>query len=133
MAMFTSGMSKVVSLSALVLVGWLSGCAIPATIENPPSGERLIGKSRQDLLACAGNPLHVIPVSDGTVFRYYKEAPMLEESFVGSKGSKAGIHGGCWAHVLLSEDRIAGVEYRPVPETLKATDQCEEIFRSCIP
>jgi hypothetical protein len=128
----SSGMSKIVCLSAL-LSAWLSGCAIPATVETTPSSERLMGKSQQDLLACAGDPLRVIPVSDGTVFRYYKEAPMLEESFVGSKGSKAGIHGGCWANVLLSNDRIVGVEYRPVPDALKVTDQCEEIFRSCMP
>ena len=110
---------------------WWAGCATTPPTEYRSSGERLIGKSRQELLSCAGSPLREISLQNGTVLRYYKEAPMLEESFVGSKGSKAGIHGGCWANIMVSDERVTGVEYKPVPDTLKATDQCEELFRAC--
>jgi hypothetical protein len=116
----------------LLVIGWLTGCAAPAIPENRSTGAQLIGTSRQQLFTCAGTPLREIDVPTGTVVKYYKEAPMLEESHVGSKASKAGIHGGCWAHILLSGDRVTGVEYKPVPDTLKATDQCDDMFRACV-
>ena len=47
------------------------------------------------------------------------------------KGSRAGAHHGCWAHLLMGEDRVVGVEYRSVPPSVHATDHCEEIFHTC--
>ena len=59
---------------------------------------------------------------------YYKEAPMFEESFASSKASRPGAHHGCWARLLMEDDRVVGVEYRSVPPSVDATDHCEEIF-----
>src|SRR5687768_15255479 len=73
----------------------LLGCASSPVVESHPIGETLIGKSKQALLSCAGSPLREDNVADGTVLRYYRETPMLDESFGGSKASKTGIHGGC--------------------------------------
>jgi len=111
---------------------WLMGCAAHEAVARHPLGEGLIGKSKQELLACAGVPIRETNVSDGTVLSYYRETPMLAESFVGSKESKPLIHGGCWAHVMLSEGQVAGVEFKPVPAHLETAQQCEEIFQSCV-
>lgn len=69
----------------------------------------------------------------GTVLNYYKEAPMFEESLMGSKGSRPGIHHGCWASVSMSEGRVIGVQFESRPRTEVASDHCEEIFIGCAP
>ena len=122
------------AISALVVgtAVWLVGCAESQPIEPNPAGKALLGKSQQELVACAGNPLQETKTAEGTVLSYYKEAPMLEESFPFSKGSRAGAHHGCWAHLLMGADRVVGVEYRSVPPSVHATDHCEEIFHVCV-
>ena len=121
------------TISALVLCSalWLIGCAASQPIEPTPIGKALLGKSKQDLVACVGSPLQETKTTEGTVLTYYKEASMLEESFSFSKGSRSGMHHGCWAHLLMGEDRVVGVEYRSVPSSVHATDHCEEIFHTC--
>ncbi|HJU06561.1 MAG TPA: hypothetical protein VJ692_15545 [Nitrospiraceae bacterium] len=116
----------------VLIVGCLSGCTTPINHDRRPLGEQLIGTSRQQLFACAGPPLREIGATTGAVLTYYREASMLEESHVWSKASRPGIHGGCRAQILMSDDRVSGVEYKPVPDALKATDQCEEMFRACV-
>jgi hypothetical protein len=122
------------TLSALVLciTVWLVGCAASQSIEPSPIQKALIGKSKQELVSCAGNPLEETKTAAGTVLTYYKEAPMFEESFYSSKGSVSGVHHGCWTRLLMGEDRVVGVEYRSVPPSVDATDHCEEIFRACV-
>ena len=122
------------TISALVLCSavWLIGCAAPQPIEPNPIGKALLGKSKQELVACVGNPLQETKTTEGTVLTYYKEASMLEESFPFSKGSRAGAHRGCWASLLLADDRVTGVEYRAAPSTLNTDDLCERIFETCV-
>lgn len=110
----------------------LVGCAASQPIEASPTGKALLGKSKQELVACAGHPLKETKTAEGTVLSYYKEAPMFEESFASSKSSRSGAHHGCWAHLLMADDRVAGVEYRSVPLSVDATDHCEEIFHTCV-
>ncbi len=112
---------------------WLIGCAASQPIEPNPVGNALLGKSKQELVACAGNPLQETKTPEGIVLSYYKEAPMLEESVPFLKSSRSGAHHGCWAHLLVGEDRVVGVEYRSVPRSIHATDHCEEIFQACVP
>jgi hypothetical protein len=121
-------------LEFLLMVGFvgLVGCAASQPIEPNPTGKALLGKSKQELVACAGSPLKETKTAEGTVLAYYKEAPMFEESFASSKSSRSGAHHGCWAHLLMADDRVVGVEYRSVPRSIDATDHCEEIFRACI-
>ena len=126
-----ANMIRAISSLVVCTAVWLIGCADPQPIEPKPTGNALLGKSRQELVACAGNPLQETKTAEGTVLSYYKEAPMLEESFPFSKGSMAGAHHGCWAHLLMGEDRVVGVEYRSVPPSFHATDHCEEIFHAC--
>jgi len=122
------------TISALVLCSavWLIGCAASQPIESTPIGKALLGKSKQDLVACVGSPLQETMTTEGIVLTYYKEASMLEESFSFSKGSRSGVHHGCWAHLLMGDDRVVGVEYRSAPRSVDATDHCEEIFLTCV-
>ena len=123
------------ALSVLVLsiAVWLIGCAASRPIASIPIGIALLGKSKHELVACAGNPLQEMKRAGGTVLTYYKEAPIFDESFSLSKGSTSGVHHGCWAHLLLEDDRVVGVEYKSVPRSVSATDHCEEIFHTCVP
>ena len=121
-------------LESVLMVGFvgLIGCAAFQPIEPNPIGKVLLGKSKQELISCAGNPLQETKTAEGTVLTYYKEAPMFEESFSFSKGSRSGAHHGCWAHLLMEDDRVVGVEYMSVPRSVDATDHCKEIFHTCV-
>ena len=125
-------MIRAISALVLCIAVWLIGCAASQPIEPNPIGKALLGKSKQELLACVGNPLRETKTIEGTVLTYYKEASMLEESFSFSKGSRSGVHHGCWAHLLMGDDRVVGVEYRSAPRSVDATDHCEEIFHTCV-
>ena len=126
-------MIHAISVLVLSIAVWLIGCAASRPIASIPIGIALLGKSKHELVACAGNPLQEMKTAGGTVLTYYKEAPIFDESFSLSKGSTSGVHHGCWAHLLLEDDRVVGVEYKSVPESVSATDHCEEIFHTCVP
>lgn len=127
-----AGMIRAISALVVCTAFWLIGCAASQPIEPNPVGKTLLGKSKQDLVSCAGNPFQETKTAEGTVLTYYKEAPMLEESLPFLKGSRSGAHHGCWAHLLMGDDRVVGVEYRSVPPSVHATDHCEEIFHTCV-
>jgi hypothetical protein len=127
-----ANMIRAVSILVICTAVWLIGCAASQPIEPNPIGKALLGKSKQELVSCAGNPLEETKTDEGTVLTYYKEAPMLEESFSSSKGSRSGVHHGCWAHLLMGDDHVVGVEYRSVPRSVDAIDHCEEIFHACV-
>lgn len=119
----------------LLLFGILSyGCAsAPSQNSLQPLAQKLIGKSQTEIVQCAGQPLKQTSLGHGTVLRYYKEASMFEESRPFLKGSQPGVHHGCWASVLIENDRVMGVEFRTVPEEAeKYGDECEEIFQTCM-
>ena len=122
-----------VRYAAAVLIVLFSGCVsgAPEMKTDNPTAKRLVGKTRAELLQCAGTPLREVPYGQGVVFRYYKEASMFEESRPFLKGSIAQEHHGCWASLLLEKDEITGVEFRPVPEGTEY-DHCEDIFVRCL-
>ncbi len=99
--------------------------------EGYPHQQGLLGKSKQEVLACAGPPLQERVEGPLTTLRYYKEAPLLEESMVGSKGSRPTVHHGCWASVVLQDQRVNHVRYRFVPSSVDASNDCEAIFADC--
>ncbi|HXX75850.1 MAG TPA: hypothetical protein VEI50_12025 [Nitrospiraceae bacterium] len=121
---------------ALTMFGWFesSGCtSAPKELPMPsPTQKALIGKSRQELMACAAVQPQESLVGDLTVLRYYKEASILEESFVASKSSVARIHHGYWATLGLKNDHVEGVQYDSVPSSYKDDDHCDEIFENCL-
>lgn len=125
-------MIRAISALVVCIAVWLIGCAVSQPPTPNPIGKTLLGKSKQTLISCAGNALQETKTAEGTVLKYYKEAPMFEESFPFSKGSRAGAHRGCWASLLLADDRVTGVEYRAAPSTLNTDDLCERIFETCV-
>ncbi|MBS0171882.1 MAG: hypothetical protein JSR62_16160 [Nitrospira sp.] len=116
----------------LLAAGLALGCqSVPPVTEGYPHQQGLLGKSKQDVLACAGPPLQERGEGALTTLRYYREAPLLEESMVGSKGSRPTVHHGCWATVILQDQRVDRVRYRFVPSSVDASNDCEEIFADC--
>lgn len=129
-AVKTSFISLILSASFGV-----AGCAAPApeTVVPPSLTQRaLIGKTKQELLACAAVRPEVGQVGDDTILKFYKEASILEESFVASKGSVSRVHHGCWATVGLRNDRVEGIQYDSVPAPSRHEDHCDEIFARCV-
>jgi hypothetical protein len=122
------------ALAVCLGVVGLLGCSevTPDRSGTYPAQRALIGKTKQALLACAGNPLSESTKGDLVMVLYYKEASLLEESFPGSKSSFAKVHHGCRATIFLREDRISDVRYESVPGTHRDEDHCEEIFVSCV-
>ena len=120
---------------ALMLLGivqiWLTSCSTPAHVGEYPNQQRMVGKSKSAILACAGIPHKETSDGERTFLRYYREAPILEESRPVGKGSFATIRHGCWATVILTDDRVVDVHYRFVPPTFDASNDCEDIFDSC--
>ncbi len=119
-------------LLSLLMAGLILSCqSTPPVTEGYPHQQALRGKTRDQVLACAGTPLQEQEQAAVTTLRYYKEAPLLEESMVGSKGSRPTVHHGCWATVILQDHRVDHVRYRFVPGSVDASNDCEEIFANC--
>ena len=116
----------------MVILGMPSACrSTPPLMEGFPHQESLRGKSKEHVLACTGPPLREWTDGAYTQLRYYREAPLLEESMVSSKGSRPTIHHGCWATVILQHNQVDRVHYRFVPSSVDASNDCEDIFASC--
>lgn len=125
-------------VATLARAGTLLFIPILVNYHSPPDQElsrplahSLLGTSKADLVSCAGSPLHEATVSEGTILLYYKEISMLDESGVGSKGSRTAVHGGCRARVSLSGDRVVGIEYESVPIDIHAEHACNALFEAC--
>jgi hypothetical protein len=119
-------------ITAGIVLLW-SGCVSSPvdTKTDNLTAKRLVGKTREELLHCTGAPLRELPYGHGVIFRYYREAPMFEESRAFLKGSIAQEHHGCWATLLLEKEEVTGVEFRSIPEGTEY-DHCEEIFLGCV-
>jgi hypothetical protein len=111
----------------------LAGCSAPAQVGVYPNQQQMAGKSKVAILACAGAPKKEVREGEFTLLRYYREAPILEESQPVGKGSFSTIRHGCWATVILSDDRVVDVHYRFVPPSFDASNDCEEILEPCLP
>jgi hypothetical protein len=96
-----------------------------------PSEKSLLGRSSADVLAGAGTPIQEYQTEQGMVLRYYREAPMFDESGVFLKGSRPGAHRECWVSLLFDKDHVVGAEYRSAPESLGDVRLCDGIFESC--
>jgi hypothetical protein len=123
----------------IVLLAWIclfgaGGCTTPGSngVDLYPAQKALIGKTRQQVLACAGQPIRERTAEGAVLVVYYKEASQLEESFPVSKSSYAKVHHGCYATLMLQDDRVTGVQYESEPSSYQDEDHCEEIFQPCI-
>jgi len=124
--------SAFILLSGLIGLTAMTGCAgTPAAVGEYPNQQKVMGKSKADVLACAGKPVKEQTRNDVVLLQYYREAPVLEESQPVGKGSMSTIRHGCWATVVMTDDRVTDVRYRFVPPSMDASNDCEAIFDSC--
>jgi len=114
-------------------MAWLTACATPTHVGTYPNQQRIIGSTKSSILACAGAPKKEILKGEFTLLHYYREAPILEESQPVGKSSVSTIRHGCWATVIVTNDRVIDVQYRYVPPTFDASNDCEAVFESCEP
>lgn len=114
----------------LLVVG---ACTTSETTTVAPSRAALLGKSEQELVACAGQPQRRIQEDAAVVMVSVNEADALERSFAGSKGSLTGLHHGCKARVTLREGKVADAQFNPFPTGSGASDHGERIFADCVP
>lgn len=96
-----------------------------------PHQTAMRGKTRAEVLHCAGAPLRERHTGTIAELFYYREAPILEESGIASKGSIPKVHHGCWVTVILRQDRIVDVQYQFVPDFFNAANDCEHVFQQC--
>ena len=121
-----------IGLLSILMTGFVLGCqSSPPVTEGYPHQQALQGKTLQQVLACAGPPLQKRENGPVTTLRYYREAPLLEESMVSSKGSRPTVHHGCWATVILQDQHVDRVQYHFVPSSADASNDCEDIFANC--
>lgn len=123
----------------LILSAAFSAAAITACAgvgneaqSNHQIQQALIGKTKLELLSCAGPPISETVKTDRTVMVYYREASLLEESFPASKGSFAMVHHGCRATIVLRDDYVDHIRYESIPRSYRDEDHCEEIFSGCV-
>lgn len=123
----------VVAIGALMAIGLLAGCVTTSPDGSFPAQQALLGKSEQEMLACAGEPKARSVTGEETTLTYHRKAPVFEESFATSKASMPCPRHACEAVVMLKGDRVVEVQYRPTPHSLGGCAHCEEIFRNCVP
>ena len=122
-------------MGLLALAGLLLTACVGGPADRPDAvklAEVLKGKTRQDLLACAGAPRRA-STSDGlTAMVYEEEAELVERSVPGAKSSgPRDVPHRCRAIVILQDDRVTDVQFESVPEWIGAENHCEEIFARC--
>ncbi|HEY6085205.1 MAG TPA: hypothetical protein VIU63_07395 [Nitrospira sp.] len=111
----------------------LAGCSTLTDGSPTVSAQTaLVGKTKAQLLACAGTPLMEGADGERIFFVYYREASTLEESFGGSKSSFAKVHHGCRATIVFEKDQVNEVRYENDPPSYHDEEHCEEIFDPCI-
>lgn len=119
------------SLAVLGLLA-LVACVTPSAREPAsPTEQQLVGKTRSQILTCAGPPKREMAGERGANFTYYREASLLERRAVQSKGSLALSHPICRADLYLEDDRVTEVQFTTLPPSSGSYDLCEAIFERC--
>lgn len=92
----------------------------------------LKGKTKQDILNCAGAPRRESTSQGLTAMVYQEEAELVELSVPGAKSSGArDVPHSCRATVILKDGRVTDVRYESVPAWIGAEDHCDNIFARC--
>jgi hypothetical protein len=129
------GFRQVTKIGLLALTGLLLTACAGGPVDGSSAvkmADALKGKTRQDLLACAGAPRRVITSEGLTVMVYEHDAELVERSVPSAKSSGArDVPHSCRATVILKDDQVADLRYESVPKWIGAEDHCEEIFARC--
>ena len=122
-------------MGLLTLMGLLLMACAGGPADRPDAvkmADVLRGKTKQELLACAGAPRSERTAQSLTTMVYQEEAELIELSVPGAKSSGArSLPHRCRATVLLKDGRVADVHYESVPAGFGAEDHCNEIFVRC--
>lgn len=124
------------SLIALhVLVGSIA-LIVSACVTNHADrslkAQSLLGKTQQEIIGCAGEPVKKVVRGDTTLLIYYVEASEVASSFMGSKSSlRLERPHACRASLAVVAGRVEGVQYDSIPATFAGEDHCDMIFQGC--
>jgi len=118
----------------IAAAGWLVGLGCQPTPKAEPSAIQagLIGKTQQELLACAGAPESETIAGDMTTLTYYKRASPLEHFFSATRSRVPCPRRGCEATVTLKDGRVTSVQYRAEPAALDGCEACDAMFADCL-
>jgi hypothetical protein len=119
--------------TTMMLTGGVFAATGCATSHENQVGHNLLGKSKDQIVMCAGVPLREQQADGITILEYYQEASLLDEAFPTPKSSLAKVHRGCSARVGLEDNHVIGVEYQSVPASSETVDLCQKIFEQCQP
>ena len=111
----------------------MAGCAASEQGDGVFVRSMLVGKSEQEISACAGEPRQRFEDRGKVRLIYRNEAAVLERSFPSARSSVTCPHHGCEAHVILQDGRTAQVEYHTFPAGDGDCDHCDRIFVRCHP
>jgi hypothetical protein len=111
----------------------MAGCAATERGDGDSVRSMLIGKSEQEISACAGEPRRRFEEGEKMRLIYRNEPTVLERSFPSARGTVTCPHHGCEARVILQNGRTAQVEYHPFPNADGDCDHCDRIFVRCSP
>ncbi|MEO5957435.1 MAG: hypothetical protein ABIR36_17350 [Nitrospiraceae bacterium] len=122
-------------MGLLALTGLLLTACAGGQADRPDAvkmADVLRGKTKQELLTCAGAPRSERTAQSLTTMVYQEEAELVELSVAGAKSSgPRDVPHRCRATVILKDDRVTGVRYESVPAWLGAENHCDEIFAHC--
>ncbi|MBI5776239.1 MAG: hypothetical protein HY444_02525, partial [Nitrospirae bacterium] len=69
------------AICVLMAPGLTTGCVTTSTDGSFPAQQALLGKTEQEVLACAGEPKKKSVSGEETLLTYHRTAPVFEESF----------------------------------------------------
>ncbi|MDO8356484.1 MAG: hypothetical protein Q7U76_08860 [Nitrospirota bacterium] len=128
-------MFRIGKMGLLVLVGLLFAACAGGPSDRSDAvkmADVLKGKTKQELLVCAGAPRSERTAQSLTTMVYQEEAELVELSVPGAKSSgPRDVPHRCRATVTLKDGRVTDVRYESVPAWLGAENHCDEIFARC--
>jgi len=127
------------SLSVLLAAGLLAGCIFERSQEAKEARTQLIGMSRSQILACAGQPRSTVKDGDLEVFSYYVGAPNYDE-ILGIKPTDAQRITGtsqpknCRVRIMFRSGIVDKVDYSGNTGGLFSRDEtCASVINRCLP
>ena len=129
------GYCQVTRMGMLALTGLLFTACVGGPADRSDAvkiADVLKGKTKQDVLACAGAPRRESTSQGLTAMVYQEEAELVELSVPGAKSSGArSVPHSCRATIIFKDGRVTDVRYESVPAWVGAEDHCDEIFARC--
>jgi len=126
---------RITRMGMLALAGLLFTACAGGQVDRLSAVEMadvLKGKTKQEVLTCAGAPQRESTSEGLTAMVYQHEAELVERSVPVAKSSGArDVPHSCRATITLKDDRVTDVRYESVPAWIGAEDHCEEIFARC--